>query len=70
MKSIVLKISLLVITLLFSLSLKTKLKISKGKAVYISKATMDLGRWGARMSEAQKKQIMDNMKNMIEKNIF
>ena len=29
----------------------------QGKATYISKSKMDLGRWGARMSEAQKKQI-------------
>ena len=29
----------------------------QGKATYISKSRLELGRWGARMSEAQKKQI-------------
>lgn len=71
MKSIFLKISLLVITLLLSFGEKDSLDLDvqefQGKAVYISKATMDLGRWGARMSEAQKKQIMANMKNRLEK---
>jgi GLPGLI family protein len=71
MKSIFLKISLLVITLFFSMSEKDSVKVEvqefQGQAIYISKATMDLGRWGARMSEAQKKQIMANMKNRLEK---
>ena len=29
----------------------------QGKAYYFSKSKMELGNWGARMSEAQKKQI-------------
>ena len=31
----------------------------QGKAYYFSKSTMELGGWGARMSEAQKKQIAE-----------
>tara|TARA_Y100000385_G_scaffold168804_1_gene174818 strand:+ start:2086 stop:2919 length:834 start_codon:yes stop_codon:yes gene_type:complete len=39
----------------------------QGKATYISKSKMELGRWGARMSEAQKKQIAARLKNRLEK---
>ena len=39
----------------------------QGKATYISKSNMELGRWGARMSEAQKKQIAARLKNRLEK---
>ncbi|MFC4635016.1 GLPGLI family protein [Dokdonia ponticola] len=39
----------------------------QGEAVYFSKSTMDLGSWGARMSEAQKKQIQARLKNRLEK---
>ncbi len=39
----------------------------QGKAYYISKSKMDLGNWGARMSEAQKKEIEVRMKNRLEK---
>ena len=39
----------------------------QGKAYYFSKSTMDLGKWGATMSEAQKKQIQERLKNRLEK---
>lgn len=39
----------------------------QGKAVYISKSKMDLGTWGARLTEIQKKQIAARMKNRLEK---
>lgn len=39
----------------------------QGKAEYIYKAKMSLGRWGAKMSEAQKKQIAERLKNRLEK---
>lgn len=39
----------------------------QGKAIYFSKSTMDLGRFGARMSETQKKQIQERLKNRLEK---
>lgn len=38
-----------------------------GKATYMAKSTMDLGRWGARMSEEQKKQVKARLKNRLEK---
>lgn len=39
----------------------------QGQAVYISKSRLELGRWGARMSEAQKKDIALRLKNRLEK---
>ncbi|MDP5230251.1 MAG: GLPGLI family protein [Cellulophaga sp.] len=39
----------------------------QGEATYISKSSMDLGSWGARMSEAQKKQVQERLKNRLEK---
>ena len=39
----------------------------QGKAYYFSKTNMKLGAWGARMSEAQKKQIKNRLKNRLEK---
>lgn len=77
MKSILLKSSILVISVLFSSSFKDKdltdsqneigVQEFQGKAIYVSKSTMDLGRWGARMSEEQKKQVQARLKNRLEK---
>ena len=39
----------------------------QGKAYYFSKSSLDLGSWGARMSEAQKKQMQSRLKNRLEK---
>ena len=39
----------------------------QGKAYYFSKSGLELGSWGARMSEAQKKQIQERLKNRLEK---
>ena len=39
----------------------------QGKAYYFSKSKMELGAWGARMSEAQKKEIKNRLKNRLEK---
>jgi GLPGLI family protein len=39
----------------------------QGKAFYFSKSKMELGSWGARMSEAQKKQVKERLKNRLEK---
>jgi GLPGLI family protein len=39
----------------------------QGKAYYFSKSTMDMGSWGGKMSEQQKKQIAERMKGMFEK---
>lgn len=39
----------------------------QGKAYYQSKTPMNLGNWGARFSEAQKKEIAARLKNRLEK---
>jgi len=48
-------------------SFKPNVQEFQGRAYYISKSTMELGSWGARMSEAQKKQIQARLKNRLEK---
>lgn len=53
--------------LFFGFSLSTNAQKFQGKAVYLSKSKMELGRWGARMSEEQKKQIQARLKNRLEK---
>jgi len=71
MKSYFIKFSLIVLAFLFSANTQNPTKQEfQGKAYYISKASMDLGRWGARLSEAQKKQIAARMKNRLEKNFI
>lgn len=39
----------------------------QGKAYYFSKTPMELGRWGAKMSEQQKKEVASRLKNRLEK---
>lgn len=39
----------------------------QGKAVYMSKTTVDMNAWGNQMSEQRKKQIKARMKNFLEK---
>jgi len=39
----------------------------QAKAYYFSKSKMDLGKWGARLTEAQKKEVFARMKNRLEK---
>ena len=51
----------------FSLNESPKNNDFQGKAYYMSKSTMSLGNFGARFSEAQKKQIMDRLKSRLEK---
>lgn len=46
---------------------ETKIEDFQGQAVYMSKSRLELGRWGARMSEAQKKDIAFRLKNRLEK---
>lgn len=56
-----------IFALIFLLSANLHAQEFQGKAYYFSKSTMDLGSWGARLSEAQKKQIKARMKNRLEK---
>lgn len=65
MKSILLKFSFF--ALVFLLSFKPTVQEFQGQAVYFSKSTMDLGSWGSRMSEAQKKQVQARLKSRLEK---
>jgi GLPGLI family protein len=65
MKSILIKLSCL--SFLLMLSFRPNVQEFQGQAFYFSKSTMDLGRWGARMSEAQKKQMQERLKNRLEK---
>lgn len=65
MKSILFKLSFLAFVLL--LSFKPNVQEFQGQAFYFSKSTMELGSWGARMSEAQKKQVQSRLKNRLEK---
>ena len=65
MKNILFKFSIL--SFLMLLSTKPKAQEFQGQAFYFSKSKMELGAWGARMSEAQKKQIQSQLKNRLEK---
>lgn len=65
MKSVLLTISFLASILL--IPSKSNVQEFQGQAVYMSKSTMQLGSWGARMSEAQKKQVQARLKNRLEK---
>lgn len=71
MKSLLLKLSTLVLIVVVTSSFKLKDKETteefQGKAYYFSKSTMDLGKWGARLSEAQKKDVAARLKNRLEK---
>lgn len=65
MESIFLKITILIVILYIPANINSQ--NFQGKAVYKSKAKMELGRWGARLSEAQKKQVAARLKNRLEK---
>ena len=65
MRPILLKLTFLALVFLFSSH--AGVQEFQGQAFYISKSTMELGNWGARMSEAQKKQVYERLKNRLEK---
>ncbi len=70
MKTTLLKLCVILPLLFLFISANTVEESTKdfqGKAYYYSKSTMDLGRWGARLSEAQKKQVEARLKNRLEK---
>ncbi|MBT8267919.1 MAG: GLPGLI family protein [Bacteroidia bacterium] len=69
MKSILIKISCaaLVFFLGSSFTSEGSSEDFQGKAYYFSKSRMELGNWGARLSEAQKKQVAARLKNRLEK---
>ncbi|MFT6994471.1 MAG: GLPGLI family protein [Maribacter sp.] len=65
MKSLVVKFAF--ISFVFLFSFKPKVAEFQGQAFYFSKSKMELGSWGARMNEAQKKQVQARLKNRLEK---
>lgn len=60
-------VAIFVLVLLFEFTGPTPNQDFQGKAYYFSKSSLELGSWGARMSEAQKKQIKARLKNRLEK---
>jgi GLPGLI family protein len=60
-------VAIFVLVLLFGFTGPTPNQDFQGKAYYFSKSSLELGSWGARMSEAQKKQIKARLKNRLEK---
>ena len=69
MKSKLFSILALVFVFLISTSVNQTQVVQEfqAKAYYFSKSKMDLGKWGARLSEAQKKEVEARMKNRLEK---
>lgn len=65
MKSILYKLSFFAVLLLFSFT--PDIQEFQGQAFYFSKSKMELGNWGARMNEAQKKDVQARLKNRLEK---
>jgi GLPGLI family protein len=54
-------------SLLFLITFSISGQNFQGEATYISKSKMDLGTWGARLSEGEKKQVEARLKNRLEK---
>ncbi|MFD2551980.1 GLPGLI family protein [Bizionia sediminis] len=65
MKLLGIKLKILAAACLFSGVIKAQ--DFQGKAYYATKSKLDLGTWGATMSEAQKKQVQERLKNRLEK---
>ena len=59
--------SILSLAFVLLVSFKPPVQEFQGQAFYYSKSTMELGSWGARMSEAQKKQVYERLKNRLNK---
>lgn len=60
-------LSLATLCIIASMAFTPKPQEFQGKAYYFSKSKMELGNWGARMNEAQKKQMYARLKNRLEK---
>jgi hypothetical protein len=55
------------VSLILLMSFESNVQEFQGQAYYFSKTPMELGSWGARMSEAEKKQTQERLKNRLEK---
>ncbi|PWH82132.1 GLPGLI family protein [Algibacter marinivivus] len=65
MKAFTIKVIALILITLISISVQSQ--DFQGKAYYFSKSKMELGKWGAKLSAQQKKQIQERLKNRLEK---
>lgn len=65
MKAFTIKVITLILITLISISVQSQ--DFQGKAYYFSKSKMELGKWGAKLSAQQKKQIQERLKNRLEK---
>ncbi|MBT8267734.1 MAG: GLPGLI family protein [Flavobacteriaceae bacterium] len=65
MSSAFFKLNFFVVLFIFPLSAIAQ--EFQGQAYYFKKSKLELGSWGARMSEAQKKQVQMRLKNRLEK---
>lgn len=63
----IVSINCLVITLTVLSTALLNAQEFQGKAYYFSKTPMNLGAWGSRMSEEQKKEVGERLKNRLEK---
>ena len=61
----VIKIVLMIFAVFFSSLNELKEENFQGKAYYFSKSKMELGRWGARMSEAEKIKFVNKFKRTV-----
>jgi GLPGLI family protein len=67
MKTVSTKLLFLSALLFFVNTMLSAQQDFQGKAYYFSKTPMELGSWGAKMSEQQKKQVEARLKNRLEK---
>lgn len=58
---------IIVFAFVILISLNSNAQNFSGKVTYVSKSKMELGNWGAKLSDAQKKQIANRLKNRLEK---
>ncbi|MFT5908225.1 MAG: hypothetical protein ACI836_001386, partial [Saprospiraceae bacterium] len=62
MKTFFITLSTILCSFILLVSFKPSNQEFQGQAFYFSKSKMELGSWGSRMSEAQKKQIQGRLK--------
>jgi GLPGLI family protein len=67
MKTFFITLSTILCSFILLVSFKPSNQEFQGQAFYFSKSKMELGSWGSRMSEAQKKQIQGRLKNRLQK---
>lgn len=67
MRAVLQKFGIVALLAFFSSYTPLKTQDFQGQAFYFAKSKMELGNWGARLNEAQKKQIAARLKNRLEK---